>query len=139
MGVLNTNANHYYLSVVRAMGLRSASVSNQESTVYIAMNRFQISPGHEQAFEQVWLNRQSRLSSVEGFRDFVLLKGPTTETHTLYASHTEWESHAAFEAWTRSEAFRDAHKNAGDNRAMYLGHPNFEGFEEVVGSRETAV
>jgi len=25
----------------------------------------------------------------------------------LYASHTIWQSHAEFEAWTRSEAFRE--------------------------------
>jgi hypothetical protein len=31
------------------------------------------------------------------------------EDHTLYASHTVWESRAAFEAWTKSEAFRAAH------------------------------
>ena len=49
----------------------------------------------------------------------------------LYASHTIWASQAAFEAWTRSEAFRAAHANAGTNRPMYLGHPEFEGFEVV--------
>jgi heme-degrading monooxygenase HmoA len=34
-----------------------------------------------------------------------------------------------FEAWTRSEAFRLAHKDAGQNRPLYLDHPQFEGFE----------
>jgi heme-degrading monooxygenase HmoA len=34
-----------------------------------------------------------------------------------------------FEAWTKSEAFRAAHHNAGDNKPLYLGHPQFEGFE----------
>ncbi len=49
----------------------------------------------------------------------------------LYSSHTIWADHAAFEGWTKSEAFRAAHANAGDNRAMYLGHPEFEGFTVV--------
>ena len=40
----------------------------------------------------------------------------------------------AFVAWTRSENFRQAHKNAGDNRAMYMGPPKFEGFSVVEGA-----
>ena len=64
-----------------------------------------------------------------GFVEFHLLKGPEAEDHTLYASHTIWENRAAFEAWTRSEAFRAAHHRAGDNKPLYLGHPQFEGFE----------
>ena len=40
-----------------------------------------------------------------------------------------WENRAAFQAWTRSEAFRAAHHRAGDNKPLYLGHPQFEGFE----------
>ena len=36
-----------------------------------------------------------------------------------------------FEAWTRSEAFRLAHHSAGQNRPLYLGHPEFEGFEVI--------
>ena len=41
------------------------------------------------------------------------------------------KNHAAFEAWTKSEAFRAAHQRAGDNKPLYLGHPQFEGFEVV--------
>ena len=36
---------------------------------------------------------------------------------------------AAFEAWTKSEAFRAAHRDAGDHKPLYFGHPRFEGFE----------
>jgi heme-degrading monooxygenase HmoA len=64
-----------------------------------------------------------------GFVEFHLLKGPEAEDHTLYASHTVWESRAVFEAWTKSEAFRAAHAIAGSNKPLYLGHPQFEGFE----------
>ncbi|MEM6678932.1 MAG: antibiotic biosynthesis monooxygenase, partial [Pseudomonadota bacterium] len=47
---------------------------------------------------------------------------------------TIWSDRASFEAWTRSEQFRDAHKDAGQNRDLYLGHPEFEGFESVLGA-----
>lgn len=99
--------------------------------MYIAMNRFKIVPGEEDAFQKVWEERDSRLEEVPGFVEFRLLKGPKQEDHTLFASHTIWKDHAAFEAWTKSEAFRRAHEGAGDRRKLYLGHPQFEGFEVV--------
>ena len=99
--------------------------------MYIAMNRFKVAPGSEQAFEKVWTGRDSHLSGVPGFVEFHLLKGPDKGDHILYSSHTIWSDHGTFEAWTRSEAFRAAHANAGDNRGMYLGHPEFEGFSVV--------
>ncbi|ADM10775.1 hypothetical protein PB2503_00020 [Parvularcula bermudensis HTCC2503] len=33
----------------------------------------------------------------------------------------------------QSEAFRAAHKNAGDNKPVYLDAPEFEGFTAVDG------
>ena len=100
--------------------------------MYIAMNRFKIVPGSEADFEKVWATRDTHLNAVPGFKEFHLVRGPEHEDHVLYASHTIWESEAAFQDWTRSEAFREAHKNAGDNRALYLGHPEFEGFTVVL-------
>jgi len=99
--------------------------------MFIAMNRFQVVKGEEEAFEQVWLSRDTHLADVPGFVEFHLLRGPELEDHTLFASHTIWRSKADFEAWTTSEAFRAAHRNAGDNKPLYLGHPRFEGFEVV--------
>jgi heme-degrading monooxygenase HmoA len=45
-----------------------------------------------------------------------------------------WRSHEDFTAWTKSQNFRDAHANAGGNKALYLGPPRFEGFEVVLDS-----
>ena len=100
--------------------------------MYIAMNRFKVVRGSEGAFEAIWRNRDGRLADVPGFVQFHLLKGPEREDHTLFASHTMWKSHEAFVAWTRSQNFRDAHANAGGNKAIYLGRPEFEGFEAVL-------
>lgn len=100
--------------------------------MFIAMNRFKIMPGEEEAFERVWAERDSHLERVPGFKDFKLLRGPEGEDHTLFASHTIWETEQAFIDWTKSEAFRAAHANAGDNRKLYLGHPQFEGFSVVL-------
>jgi heme-degrading monooxygenase HmoA len=99
--------------------------------MFIAMNRFKVVPDGTAAFEAVWTGRDSHLSGVPGFVAFHLLRGPVREDHVLYSSHTEWASQADFEAWTRSEAFRRAHRDAGQNRPLYLGHPEFEGFEAI--------
>lgn len=99
--------------------------------MFIAMNRFQVIPGEEGAFEQVWLSRDSHLSGVPGFIEFHMLRGPVSDDHILYSSHTIWHSREDFEAWTRSDAFRAAHRGAGGNKPLYLGPPSFEGFEVI--------
>ena len=83
------------------------------------MNRFKIVPGKETEFEKVWRERDTRLKE-------------TNDEFSLYASHSIWNSKDDFINWTKSEAFRLAHKNAGQHKDLYLGAPNFEGFEEVL-------
>jgi len=99
--------------------------------MFIAMNRFRVRKGSEEAFERVWLSRDTHLDRVPGFVEFHLLKGPEAEDHTLFSSHSVWQSKAAFEAWTKSEEFRMAHARAGNETtgSLYLEHPKFEGFE----------
>ncbi|KQR55348.1 antibiotic biosynthesis monooxygenase [Acidovorax sp. Leaf160] len=100
--------------------------------MFIAMNRFRIAPGHEAEFIEIWRQRDSHLAQVPGFKQFQLLRGASTEEHTLFASHTVWESRAAFEDWTRSDAFRAAHAGAGTRREIYLGPPQLELFDAVL-------
>ena len=99
--------------------------------MYLTMNRFKVRAGREAEFEEVWRSRDSHLASVPGFKAFHLMRGPGDEGHTLYASHTAWESEAAFQDWTRSEAFRAAHKGAGGHSDLYLESPRLEVFETV--------
>ena len=100
--------------------------------MFIAMNRFKIVLGKEKEFEDIWKNRDTHLKDVPGFKEFNLVKGDTNNEHTLYASHSIWNSKNDFINWTKSEAFRLAHKNSGQHKGLYLGHPNFEGFEVVL-------
>lgn len=102
--------------------------------MYIAMNRFQIKPGHEQTFIEIWQNRDSHLAQVPGFISFNLLQGETNDEFTLMSSHAVWQDKAAFDAWLNSDAFRKAHANAGksSNKEIYVGPPRFEGFETVI-------
>lgn len=105
---------------------------SQGGHMYIAMNRFKIKIGREKDFEDVWRNRETHLEGVIGFREFHLVKGGTNDEYTLYASHSVWDSDAAFIDWTKSEAFKLAHKSAGQNKDLYIGHPIFEGFDVVL-------
>lgn len=104
--------------------------------MYVAMNRFKVLKGSEEAFEDVWKNRDSSLSEMKGFQQFHLLRGALNEAegYTLFASHTIWASQDDFIAWTKSENFRAAHRNAGTGKVMYQGHPQFEGFNAVEGA-----
>jgi heme-degrading monooxygenase HmoA len=116
------------LLLAKACNVQNRSGDRQ---MFIAMNRFRVARGSEADFEHVWMSRDSHLDRVPGFMEFHLLKGPEAEDHTLYASHTVWKDRAVFEAWTKSEAFRAAHQSAGSNKPLYLGPPQFEGFEVV--------
>jgi len=100
--------------------------------MFIAMNRFKIASGREDDFIQVWKNRETHLHTVPGFKEFHLLRGPGTDNYTLFASHSVWESRRAFEDWTKSDAFRKAHASAGSAKDIYMGPPQFEGFEAVL-------
>lgn len=102
------------------------------SEVFIAMNRFAVRPENAEAFEALWLGRDSHLKTMEGFVEFHMLKGPKRDDGTiLYASHTVWASEEVFLAWTRSEQFRAAHKDAGSTKKLYEGAPSFEGFSTI--------
>ena len=100
--------------------------------MFLAMNRFQIALGFEEGFEKVWRERESYLDEVPGFVSFALMRGNSTEEHTLYASHSVWESRQAFDAWTESEHFRRAHAQASAPKGTYLDHPKLELFEKVL-------
>ena len=99
--------------------------------MYLTINRFKVKPGHEAEFEAIWTGRETHLPQLDGFKAFNLFRGPSHEDHTVYLSHTLWESRDAFEAWTKSEAFRAAHKGAGSHKDIYLGPPELELFDSV--------
>lgn len=102
--------------------------------MFVAMNRFRVKAGGEAAFEEIWKSRDRRLESVPGFVEFHLLRGETGAEYTLFASQSIWASRAAFEAWTRSEQFRAAHRNAGATGDLLIGSPVLETFDGVEGA-----
>jgi len=90
--------------------------------MFIAMNRFKIKRGKESNFEKIWNERDTYLENIPDFKQFNLIRGKVEETFSL------WDNKKDFENWTKSKAFRIAHKSVGGHSDIYLGHPVFEGF-----------
>jgi len=83
---------------------------------YVAMNRFSVREGKEAAFEKRWADRKSRLSELQGFRYFHLMKREDMESPPddyNYMSFTIWETKADFDAWKNGPAFVEAHGGGG--------------------------
>jgi len=104
--------------------------------MYIAMNRFKVRIGAEDAFEEIWKSRETHLPGMKGFKSFHLLRGPAEDAagHTLYATHTVWECEEDFVAWTQSQGFRDSHGRSGSGPLLKEPHPRFEGFTAIGGA-----
>ena len=100
--------------------------------MFIAMNRFKISKNHCDDFEKIWRERDSYLETVPGFKSFNLLKSTESEDFVLYASHSVWEDENAFTAWTKSEEFRLAHRQASAPKGTYVSHPELETFTSIL-------
>ncbi len=100
--------------------------------MFITMNRFKIKPGSEQDFIDIWTGRDSYLGAVPGFQGLHLLQGASSEAHTLFSSHVTWASKKAYEAWRKSDAFKQAHADAGSRQEIYLGPPELEYFDVVL-------
>ncbi|GIX47003.1 MAG: antibiotic biosynthesis monooxygenase [Candidatus Tectimicrobiota bacterium] len=98
---------------------------------FIAMNNFQVAAEHAAAFEARWQRRRSYLKGVPGFLHFQLLRGETRDGQVHYISHSTWESREAFEAWTRSERFVQAHRGEPLPRGMVVAPPRLETFQVV--------
>ena len=58
--------------------------------MYIAMNRFRVVPGYEEAFETMWRGRQGRLAEMPGYVEFHMLKGPKAEDNPWGGVTLEW-------------------------------------------------
>ena len=100
--------------------------------MFIAMNRFKVARGREDVFEDLWKKRESYLHLVPGFQEFHLLRGATSDDHTLFASHTVWAARGDFDNWCNSESFVKAHAQARAPEGTYLAHPEFEGFDVIL-------
>jgi heme-degrading monooxygenase HmoA len=76
-------------------------VNPLDTDVYVAMNRFTVLPGKEEAFERRWAERESKLENMDGFLTFLLLRRDAlkAEDGYNYSTLTVWRSKEDFQAW----------------------------------------
>jgi heme-degrading monooxygenase HmoA len=71
------------------------------------MNRISVSPEYAETLEERFRNRVGLIDQMPGFLRNQVLR-PLREGDP-YIILTQWESREHFEAWTQSEAFKQAH------------------------------
>ncbi|MGC8500569.1 MAG: antibiotic biosynthesis monooxygenase family protein [Leptospirillia bacterium] len=95
--------------------------------MFVVANRIRVASDHEKAFEERFKNRKGMIDGSPGFIRNLILRPVDSE---YYSVMTFWESKEAFEAWTRSDSFREAHKERPP-REMFSG-PNVLEIHEVI-------
>ena len=110
-------------------------VNPLEPDVFVAMNRFKVLPGKEEALEKRWAARESSLEDMDGFLTFVMLRRDAlnAEDGYNYSTLTVWRDRAAFDAWRASSANSKAHASAGEEKeTLWAGPPSPVMYEGVL-------
>lgn len=74
-------------------------------------NRIYVNPEYAEQFEENFRNRAKLVDTMPGFIRNQLLRPVNPEEP--YVVFTTWESRAHFEAWVRSDEFRQGHARSG--------------------------
>lgn len=65
-------------------------------------------------------NKVGKIEYMEGFLGLEVLFTENTKDYDEVTISTRWESKDAFKAWTRSDAFREAHSKDAGGRPDYV-------------------
>ncbi|MFD0590908.1 heme oxygenase [Paenibacillus sp. GCM10027627] len=84
--------------------------AKEESEMVIVTNVSQITKGNGQKLIERF-NRVGKVEAMEGFLGLEVMMTENTKEYDEVTVSTKWENKAAFQAWTRSEAFRESHSH----------------------------
>ncbi|OSM02521.1 antibiotic biosynthesis monooxygenase family protein [Magnetofaba australis] len=104
----------------------------------VVTNRIPVHKEHWEEFEARFKDRAGLVDGCAGFiRNLVLRpEGDSTDYHVVM---TFWEDEASFVAWTKSDAFVQAHKKARETpREFYKGSNVFEMFSVISDSADNS-
>jgi len=76
--------------------------------MFVAINTIQCLPDYTERFESLFQSRAGAIDHMPGFQRMYVLKPAEEGEGYLIVSH--WDSEADFQAWTRSDAFREGHR-----------------------------
>lgn len=107
--------------------------------MFIAINRLKVRPGTGGQLEERFA-KSGGLEETEGFIRFQLLRRswqPHGEPdHEEYLAMTEWRSKDDFLAWTRSDAFKQAH--SGPQMDIFVAPGEPAGYDVAVERKPAA-
>jgi heme-degrading monooxygenase HmoA len=98
--------------------------------MYLAMSRLKVISGKEVEFEKAWRDRETSIDGVKGFKKLNLIKGYINNEYSLYVFHSEWDSKKDFTNWIKSDSFKIAHIDPTSQKNLFLGPPDFDGYQE---------
>lgn len=87
---------------------------------YVVFNVVQVPISGADGFEQAFAKRQSRLSEVDGFAGFELLRREGADEYIVVS---RWRNQDAFIAWRNSEHFASAHRGVDTSDRPEEGKP----------------
>ena len=93
----------------------------------VVANRISVAKGYEKEFEKWFEHRFGAVDHMPGFIRNEILR-PIMGDYYIVMTH--WESRAAFEAWTQSDEFKQAHANRPP-KEMFAG-PNVFEMHEII-------
>lgn len=96
--------------------------------MFVVANRIPVADGRGEEFEKRFQERAQLVEDREGFVQLEVLRPADADRYVVL---THWESEADFEAWTGSEAFREAHSRESPE-GLVEGHPTIEKHDVVI-------
>ncbi len=98
--------------------------------MFVVCNRIAINPDHTQAFEERFRTRAGLVDTMPGFVSFQLMR--PTKADDSYMVMVTWESKADYQAWMKSQQFKDGHARTGTlPEGTFLGPQSIEYYEMI--------
>lgn len=91
------------------------SKGSLEAKGFCVLNNVYINTGMEKAFEARFLNRQSNLATVTGFKALRVMKA---DSGPYYVILTLWDSAQDFHNWQESSQYQKTHKKRGTSSGL---------------------
>jgi heme-degrading monooxygenase HmoA len=76
----------------------------------VKINAIEVREGRGPELEKRFAEREREVERMPGFEGFELLRPVGGETR--YFVYTRWETEEAFQAWVKSDAFKNGHRRA---------------------------
>lgn len=105
--------------------------------MFVTMSRIPVREDHWTDVEDRFKNRLGLVDKAPGFLRNIVLR-PVDGTTDCYIVMTLWKDRGAFEAWTKSDAFIEAHyrgpQDAQKLKDAFKGAGKLESFEAITDS-----